>query len=148
MKAEPTQPTLRRLRRFEIHPKRALGQNFLIDSNLLAVITRAAELGEGDVVLEIGGGVGVLSEYLAPRCAHVHVVEVDRSLEPALRDALDPHPNTSLYLADATEPRPRRAAPGADARRRQPALRHRRERDPEDRRRASRGDALGRDGPA
>ncbi len=101
MKAEPTQPTLRRLRRFEIHPKRALGQNFLIDSNLLAVISRAAELGEDDVVLEIGGGVGVLSEYLAPLCAHVHVVEVDRSLEPALRDALDPHPNTSLYLADA-----------------------------------------------
>src|SRR5690606_35099200 len=54
-----------------------------------------------DVCLEIGGGLGVLSEHLAARCAHVHVVEVDRSLEPALRDALDAHPNTTLHLADA-----------------------------------------------
>jgi 16S rRNA (adenine1518-N6/adenine1519-N6)-dimethyltransferase len=100
---EPTQPTLRRLRRFGIRPKRALGQNFLVDSNILGVIGRAAELGDDDVVLEIGGGVGVLSEYLAARAAHVHVVEIDRALEPALRDALDPHDeHATLHLADAT----------------------------------------------
>ncbi|TML30789.1 MAG: ribosomal RNA small subunit methyltransferase A [Actinobacteria bacterium] len=97
----PAQPSLRRLRRFDIRPNRELGQNFLVDSNLLGVIDRAAELGPGDVVLEIGGGLGVLSEYLAERVAHVHVVEVDRALEPALRDALDPHANTTLHLADA-----------------------------------------------
>ena len=45
----------------------------------------------------------MLSEHLAERTRHVHVVEVDRSLEPALRDALDPHPNTTLHLADALE---------------------------------------------
>jgi len=100
---EPTQPTLRRLRQFGIRPKRALGQNFLVDSNILGVIGRAAELGRDDVVLEIGGGVGILSEYLAARAAHVHVVEIDRALEPALRDALDPHDDrTTLHLADAT----------------------------------------------
>src|SRR6185312_6066034 len=44
---------------------------------------------------------GVLSEHLAPRCAHVHVVEVDRALVPALKDALAPHPNTTLHVADA-----------------------------------------------
>jgi 16S rRNA (adenine1518-N6/adenine1519-N6)-dimethyltransferase len=49
----------------------------------------------------VGGGVGVLSEYLAPRVARLHVVEVDHSLEPALRDALDPHANATLHLADA-----------------------------------------------
>ncbi len=98
---EPTQPTLRRMRQFGVKPKRDLGQNFLIDSNILGVIERAAELGEADVVLEIGGGLGVLSEHLAPRVAHTHVVELDRSLEPALRDALDPHPNTTLHLGDA-----------------------------------------------
>lgn len=100
--AEPTQPTLRRLRAFGVRPKRDLGQNFLIDSNILDVIARAAEVGPDDVVLEIGGGLGVLSEHLAERVAHVHVVEVDRSLEPALRDALDPFGDrATLWLADA-----------------------------------------------
>jgi 16S rRNA (adenine1518-N6/adenine1519-N6)-dimethyltransferase len=89
------------MKAFGIRPKRDLGQNFLIDSNLLDVIARAAELDAGDVVLEVGGGLGVLSEHLAERVAHVHVVELDRTLEPALRDALDPHPNTTLHLADA-----------------------------------------------
>jgi 16S rRNA (adenine1518-N6/adenine1519-N6)-dimethyltransferase len=99
----PTQPSLRRLRQFAIRPNRELGQNFLVDSNLLGVIERAAELAPDDVVLEIGGGLGVLSEHLAQRVAHVHVVEVDRRLEPALRDALDEHPNATLHLADALE---------------------------------------------
>ena len=97
----PLQPSLRRLKAFGIRPKRDLGQNFLIDSNILGVIARAAELTAADVCLEIGGGLGVLSEHLAERCAHVHVVEVDTSLEPALLDALGPHPNTTLHLGDA-----------------------------------------------
>jgi 16S rRNA (adenine1518-N6/adenine1519-N6)-dimethyltransferase len=101
--ALPSQPSLRRLRRFDIRPNRELGQHFLIDSNLLEVIGRAAELRPGDVVLEIGGGLGVLSEYLAPRVDHLHVVEVDERLEPALLDALAPHANTTLHLADALE---------------------------------------------
>jgi 16S rRNA (adenine1518-N6/adenine1519-N6)-dimethyltransferase len=100
--ALPTQPSLRRLREFGIRPNRELGQNFLIDSNILDVIAKAAELNEEDVVLEVGGGLGVLSEYLAPRAAHTHVVEVDRSLEPALRDALEPFEDrTTLHFADA-----------------------------------------------
>jgi len=98
---EPTQSSLRRLRRFEVRPNRSLGQNFLVDSNLLDVISRAADLSADDVALEIGGGLGVLSEHLAPRCAHLHVVEVDRLLEPALRDALDPFDNVSLHFDDA-----------------------------------------------
>jgi 16S rRNA (adenine1518-N6/adenine1519-N6)-dimethyltransferase len=97
----PAQPSLRRLKAFGIRPNRELGQNFLIDSNLLDVIGRAADLAADDVVLEVGGGLGVLSEYLAARVAHVHVVEVDRKLEPALRDALDPFDNASLHFADA-----------------------------------------------
>jgi 16S rRNA (adenine1518-N6/adenine1519-N6)-dimethyltransferase len=100
-RALPTQPSLRRLRQFGVRPRRDLGQNFLVDSNILGVIERAAELGPGDVVLEIGGGLGVLSEHLAPRAAHVHVVELDRALVPALEDALRPHPHTSLHVADA-----------------------------------------------
>ena len=68
-----------------MRPDRDLGQNFLIDSNILGVIERAAELAPEDVVLEIGGGLGVLSEYLAERVAHVHVVEIDERLREALR---------------------------------------------------------------
>jgi 16S rRNA (adenine1518-N6/adenine1519-N6)-dimethyltransferase len=87
---------------FEVRPRRALGQNFLIDSNILGVIERAAVLASDDVVLEIGGGLGVLSEHLAARVAHVHVVELDAALAPALRDALAPFAETStLHLADA-----------------------------------------------
>ncbi len=89
------------MREFGVRPKRDLGQNFLIDSNILGVIERAAELEPGDVVLEIGGGLGVLTEHLAPRVAHVHVVELDRTLEPALRDAIEPFANVTLHLADA-----------------------------------------------
>jgi 16S rRNA (adenine1518-N6/adenine1519-N6)-dimethyltransferase len=97
----PRQASLNRLQRYDIRPNRELGQNFLIDDNLLGVIGAGAELAPEDVVLEVGGGLGVLSEYLAERVAHVHVVEIDRSLEPALRDALDPYPHTTLHLADA-----------------------------------------------
>jgi 16S rRNA (adenine1518-N6/adenine1519-N6)-dimethyltransferase len=99
----PAQPSLRRMRQFGVRPNRELGQNFLIDSNILDVIGRAADLEASDVVLEVGGGLGVLSEYLAERTAHVHVVELDRRLEPALRDALDPHANATLHLADAVK---------------------------------------------
>lgn len=99
--AGPSQPSLRRMKAFDIRPVRDLGQNFLIDSNLLDVIAREADLGAADVVLEVGGGLGVLSEHLAAVARHVHVVEIDARLEPALQDALAPFANTTLHLADA-----------------------------------------------
>jgi 16S rRNA (adenine1518-N6/adenine1519-N6)-dimethyltransferase len=90
-----------------------LGQNFLVDRNIVDVIERLAELAPDDVVLEIGGGEGILSDRLASAVAHVHVVEIDRRLEPGLRELLAPHPNATLHLADALdldlptlEPRP------------------------------------------
>jgi 16S rRNA (adenine1518-N6/adenine1519-N6)-dimethyltransferase len=98
--ATPSQPTLRRLRRFGVRPDRDLGQNFLVDSNILGVVERAAALQPPDVVLEIGGGVGVLSEHLAVRVAHVHVVEVDLRLREALADATAPHANVSVHWGD------------------------------------------------
>jgi len=80
-----------------------LGQNFLVDRNILDVIERLAELSPDDVVLEIGGGPGVLSERLAGQVGHLHVVEVDRRLEPALRDALVRFSNVTIHLSDALE---------------------------------------------
>jgi 16S rRNA (adenine1518-N6/adenine1519-N6)-dimethyltransferase len=101
--AAPRQASLRRLQAFGVRPNRELGQNFLIDDNILRLIGEAAELSDQDVVLEVGGGLGVLSEYLAPRVGHLHVVEVDRSLEEPLHDALDPFANVDLHIADAVK---------------------------------------------
>jgi 16S rRNA (adenine1518-N6/adenine1519-N6)-dimethyltransferase len=89
------------MRRFDVRPDRELGQNFLIDSNILGVIGRAAELDRDDVVLEIGGGLGVLSEYLAERVRHVHVIEIDTRLRAALGDATDPYTNITISWGDA-----------------------------------------------
>jgi 16S rRNA (adenine1518-N6/adenine1519-N6)-dimethyltransferase len=89
------------MRQFGVRPDRELGQNFLIDSNILGVIERAAELRREDVVLEIGGGLGVLSEHLAERVAHVHVVELDERLREALLDATGAHANVTVHWGDA-----------------------------------------------
>ena len=78
-------------------PKKRLGQHFLVDENILGVIERLAAVSPADVVLEIGPGRGVLTRFLAGRVAHVHAVEIDRSLEPELRGL----PNTELQWGDA-----------------------------------------------
>lgn len=81
-------------------PKRALGQHFLVDENILGVIERLAELDAADVVLEVGPGLGVLTARLAERVAHVHAVEIDRSLEPQLASVVE-RPNVELRFGDA-----------------------------------------------
>ncbi len=80
-----------------IVPKKQLGQHFLVDENILGVIGRLADLQKSDVVLEIGPGLGALTWYLSERVAHIHAVELDRSLEPRLRDI----PRTTLHWQDA-----------------------------------------------
>jgi 16S rRNA (adenine1518-N6/adenine1519-N6)-dimethyltransferase len=99
----PVQPSLRRMRQFSVRPDRDLGQNFLIDSNVVGVIDRTAQLQREDVVLEIGGGLGVLSEHLAARAGHVHVVEIDERLRAALGDATDGYDNVTVHWGDAME---------------------------------------------
>jgi 16S rRNA (adenine1518-N6/adenine1519-N6)-dimethyltransferase len=81
--------------------KKQLGQHFLIDENLLGVIGRLADLRPDDCVLEIGPGLGVLTAYLAKRVAHVDSVELDRELEPRLRERLTGCENVSLHFGDA-----------------------------------------------
>jgi len=99
----PGQASRRRLREFDIRPNKELGQNFLVDDNILDVIGRGAELAPADCVLEVGGGLGVLSEYLAARVGHLHVVELDPRLKPALDQALAPFANATLHMADAVK---------------------------------------------
>jgi 16S rRNA (adenine1518-N6/adenine1519-N6)-dimethyltransferase len=81
--------------------QRELGQNFLIDRNILDVIERLAALTADDVVLEVGGGPGILSERLAAAAGFVHVVEVDERLRQLLSDALARFDNVALHFADA-----------------------------------------------
>jgi 16S rRNA (adenine1518-N6/adenine1519-N6)-dimethyltransferase len=85
----------------DVAPKRALGQHFLVDPNILRVIGRLAELDESDVVLEIGPGLGVLTAFLGDRVKHVHAVEIDRTLDSALQAALGDRSNVDLTFGDA-----------------------------------------------
>jgi 16S rRNA (adenine1518-N6/adenine1519-N6)-dimethyltransferase len=84
-----------------VAPSRELGQHFLVDQNILHVIGRLAELGGRDVVLEVGPGLGILTDFLAARVATVHAIEIDRGLRPHLKQALSEHGNVRLRFADA-----------------------------------------------
>jgi 16S rRNA (adenine1518-N6/adenine1519-N6)-dimethyltransferase len=84
-----------------VTPNRDLGQHFLVDENILGVAGRLAELEAEDVVLEVGAGLGVLTAYLADRVATVHAVELDRGLEPYLRERLGDRRNVELVFGDA-----------------------------------------------
>jgi 16S rRNA (adenine1518-N6/adenine1519-N6)-dimethyltransferase len=100
------QSSIRRMRDYAVRPKRDLGQNFLVDDNILDVIVRLAELRPDDVALEVGGGLGVLSEHLAPRIATLHVIELDRALEDPLREAMGPwieQGKAHLHMGDAAK---------------------------------------------
>jgi 16S rRNA (adenine1518-N6/adenine1519-N6)-dimethyltransferase len=84
-----------------VRPKKALGQHFLVDENILGVIGRLADLRADDVVLEVGPGLGILTRYLADRVGFVHAVELDRTLETPLREALGARDNVELLIGDA-----------------------------------------------
>jgi 16S rRNA (adenine1518-N6/adenine1519-N6)-dimethyltransferase len=80
---------------------RRLGQNFLADANLLDVIVREADLARSDVVLEVGGGGGALTERLAPEVTRVHVIEVDQRLREQLGPLAQEAGNVSIVWGDA-----------------------------------------------
>jgi 16S rRNA (adenine1518-N6/adenine1519-N6)-dimethyltransferase len=80
---------------------RDLGQNFLVDRNILDVIERLAALAQDDVVLEVGGGLGVLSVRLAQRVGRLHLIEIDHRLEERLRVELGGFPGATLWMGDA-----------------------------------------------
>lgn len=83
-----------------IQPSKALGQNFLIDRNTLANILTLAELEPSDHVLEIGPGLGVLTEELLQRCRHVTAVEMDYRLHDHLKKTFGDRQNLTLIRED------------------------------------------------
>ena len=96
-----------------VRAKKELGQHFLVDENILGVIGRLASLDPGDVVLEVGPGLGVLTAFLAERVRKVYAVELDETLAPQLAERLRPHDNVELGFGDALQLDLRAAAPGA-----------------------------------
>lgn len=88
------------MRAHGISPSRALGQNFVVDPNVVERVARLAGVGPGDRVVEIGAGLGSLTVALAATKAHVLAVEIDRYLEPLLRELVEPL-GVTVLRADA-----------------------------------------------
>ncbi len=88
------------LREFGLRPKQSLGQNFLVDEQALNAIVRAAEVAAGDLVLEIGPGLGSLTRQLSAAARHVIAVEIDRTLLPPLQSVLSARSNVTLVEGD------------------------------------------------
>lgn len=82
---------------------KSLGQNFLIDGNTVRAIADAANLGPDDVVVEIGPGIGALTQELAERAGRVIAIELDRGLLPVLEDNLGAYSNVRIVSGDALE---------------------------------------------
>lgn len=80
--------------------KKSLGQNFLIDPNILHNIVQAAELDKSKGALEIGPGIGALTQYLAEAAGRVVAVEIDRRLLPVLEETLSPYPHAVVVSGD------------------------------------------------
>ncbi len=91
------------LERWELRPSKGLGQNFLVDEAILERIAAAADLTSDDVVLEIGAGLGTLTELLAQRAGRVVAVEIDERLMPVLRSVLAGRRNVKLVEGDILE---------------------------------------------
>lgn len=80
--------------------KKSLGQNFLTDINVLKKIVAAAEVSEADDVIEIGPGIGALTEQLAKSAHRVLALEIDDRLLPVLKETLAPYPNVEVIHQD------------------------------------------------
>lgn len=89
------------LRKHGFHFTHSLGQNFILDDELVKRIVQAAQIKSGEEVLEIGPGAGVMTCHLADLGAHVTAVELDRALEPVLCDVLGTRENVRLVFGDA-----------------------------------------------
>lgn len=92
--------TIEILKKYDFNFQKRFGQNFLIDSNILQKIVEAAEITEDDCVLEIGPGIGTMTQYLAESAGKVIAVEIDKSLIPILEDTLSPYENVTVINED------------------------------------------------
>ena len=94
------------LRRFDLQVRKSLGQHFLIDGEVLKLITSAAELATTDVIMEIGSGLGVLTKELARQVGWVIAVELDSKLAALLKQTLASFKNITIINEDVLEIEP------------------------------------------
>lgn len=94
------QETIRVIQKNQFQFQKKFGQNFLIDSHVLEKIIAAAQITKEDFVLEIGPGIGTLTQYLAYHAREVVAVEIDRTLIPILQETLADYPNVSVINED------------------------------------------------
>ena len=94
------QVTISTIKKYGFNFQKKFGQNFLIDSHVIAKIIRAAEITKDDIVLEIGPGIGTMTQYLAEAAGHVIAVEIDSKLLPILADTLSSYDNVTVVNED------------------------------------------------
>lgn len=88
------------LKKYQFHLQKKYGQNFLIDTNILHKIVEAAQIMKEDWVLEIGPGIGTMTQLLAKMAGQVTTVEIDRELIPILEDTLSSYNNVTILCED------------------------------------------------
>jgi 16S rRNA (adenine1518-N6/adenine1519-N6)-dimethyltransferase len=91
------------INKYHLSAQKKFGQNFLIDTSVLEDIVSAAGITKDDTVLEIGPGIGTLTQYLAEAAGHVIAVEIDDKLLPVLEDTLSEYDNTKVLNSDILE---------------------------------------------
>jgi 16S rRNA (adenine1518-N6/adenine1519-N6)-dimethyltransferase len=89
------------LKKYSIIPKKRAGQSFLVNHDIARKIVGQANLSQNDIVLEIGGGLGILTHWAAKQAKHIYVIEVDPKLVIALREILAGFDNISIIEGDA-----------------------------------------------
>lgn len=92
--------TIEILQKYNFNFQKKFGQNFLIDTNILEKIIDSAEITKDDCVLEIGPGIGTMTQYLAERAGEVVAVEIDKNLIPILTDTLSAYTNVTIINED------------------------------------------------
>ena len=92
--------TMEILKKYNFSFQKKFGQNFLIDTRILEKIIEEAHITQDDCVLEIGPGIGTMTQYLAENARHVVAVEIDKTLIPILEDTLSEYDNVTVLNAD------------------------------------------------
>lgn len=91
------------MERHQLFPRKKWGQNFLLDGNILGKIVSACDLDDQDYVVEIGPGLGALTEQLAPKCQGLLAIEIDEDFAPVLNEVLSPYPRVRFLFADVLQ---------------------------------------------
>ena len=92
--------TIEILKKYNFNFQKRFGQNFLIDTHILEKIVDEAGIDEDDCVLEIGPGIGTMTQYLCERAGRVIAVEIDKALIPILNDTLSSYNNVTIINED------------------------------------------------